>query len=413
MVGESVIEGDARVVSATGGTGRSDHLEFIRQAGRTTRKAIAEHTGLSRSVVAQAVAELIAQGLVVERRLPPHPGLGAPGAVAGSRRGRPTSVLELAPRPGVVVANDIGHRHLTVAVTDLHARVLAERRIHLPVDDGAVPTFRALHRLIGQTLRQAGATPAEVRAFGVSFPFPVLKNGGIVQAPGSLAGWQGVDSAAARPAGMTGPMVVDNDANFGAWGELIHGRSARPADPLDNLFYVKLSDGIGAGLVVDGMLLSGARGMGGEMGHIPVDPDGPLCRCGQRGCLETIMTGSATDPFAAGKRIGRAIAQASAFIDAEVVVLGGQFGAPGGPLVDGVREAFSTTLPAVQVRPAALGARSEVVGIIDRALTAAWASGDLGLATPPEPIIHSSYRRTNSAAVLDDAFDAERLVMKE
>ena len=390
----------------TGGAGRSDLIEFIRRAGRTTRKAIAEHTGLSRSVVAQAVAELIAGGLVVERMSATAPAAEPP---LRSRRGRPTSVLELTPRPGVVVACDIGHRHLSVAVCDLRSRVRHETRTVFAVDDGAAATFAALARLVAAALSAAGAGGADVRAFGVSFPYPVVRSTGAVQAPAALRGWQGVTATDARPAGFGGiPIVFDNDANFGAWGERIHGT----APALDNLLYVKLSDGIGAGLIVDGVLLSGARGTGGEMGHIQVEPGGALCRCGRRGCLETVVAANPPDHRGAGLRVGRAIAQLCRFVDAEVVVLGGQLGSAGGPLVQGVRDAFAEAFDeptGVTVRTAALGPRSELVGIIDRTVTAAWAADHTGRATDS----HSSWRRTNSRVLLEVPFEEERFVMKE
>ena len=409
-------------VPAQNGSGRSDHLEFIRRAGQTTRRAIAEHTGLSRSVVAQAVSELIAQGLVVERRLVQ----GALRSAHGAQRGRPTAVLELAGQSGVVVAADIGHRHLTVAVCDLKGRVLEETRIPFPVDDSARATFRELHRLVAASLTRAGVGATDVAGFGVSFPFPVTKPTGMVLAPVALLGWQNVSAAEARPPGLPGPIVHDNDANFGAWGERIHGGSPE----LDNLLYVKLGHGIGSGVIVDGMLLSGARGTSGEMGHIQVDPHGEVCRCGRRGCLETVVAASLPDRRLAGLRVGRAIAQLSAFVDAEVVILGGRFGASDGALMEGVKDAFARFTPdnedpsgegaggaadgspRVRIQAAALGERSELVGIIDRTLSAAWASG-AGRSATRRTGAHSSWDRTNSEVVLEVPFDAERFVMKE
>ncbi|MFB2580963.1 ROK family transcriptional regulator [Herbiconiux sp. P15] len=395
--------GSAHGHSAPGGSaqGDRDHLEYIRRAGRTTRRAIAEHTGLSRSVVAQSVAELIAQGLVVERKLAP----------TTARRGRPTAVLELAHQPGVVVACDLGHHHITVAISDLQSHVLTETRTVFPVDEGAAETFRAVHDLVAASLRRARSTLADVTAFGISFPFPVIMPSGALRAPVALPGWRDVNVADVRPAGFTGPLVYDNDANFGAWGERIHGASPE----LDNLLYVKLSHGVGAGLIVDGRLLSGARGTAGEMGHMQVEPGGALCRCGRRGCLETVVAASLPDYHRAGLRVGRAIAQLCSFVDAEVLILGGQFGSSGGPLVEGVREAFARFTPGgedgsaeagalrVDIRSASLGERSELVGIIDRTLTAAWATQKA----------HSSWGRTNSGGVLEVPFDAERFVMKE
>ncbi|MCS5713277.1 ROK family protein [Herbiconiux sp. CPCC 205716] len=389
--------------SATGGPGRAGLLDFIRRAERTTRRAIADHTGLSRSVVAQTVAELIELGVVVERRLE---------AGRASGRGRPTAVLELARQPGVVLACDIGHRHVTVAVSELAGGVLAESSVELAVDDGVAPTVRALHRLIARMLPAAGARMADVAALGVSFPFPVLRPSGAVRAPSALPGWSGATAEAVRPPGFSGPIVADNDANFGAWGERMHGGTA-----LDDMLYVKLGDGIGAGLVAGGRLLAGARGAGGEMGHIQVEPGGLLCRCGGHGCLETVVAASLPDEHLAGLRVGRAIAQLCSFVDTSVVVLGGRFGAAGGALVDGVREAVARFSPAgesrVEVRVAALGARAELAGIVDRTVSAAWASGiampGSGSPSSVHPFVLSSWDRTNSPAVLEHPLRDERV----
>ncbi|GLK18772.1 ROK family transcriptional regulator [Herbiconiux flava] len=379
--------------SGAGGSGRVGLLDFVRRAGQTTRRSIAEHTGLSRSVVAQTVSELIERGLLVER-----------SPAAATTRGRPTAVLELARQPGVVLAFDIGHRHVTVAVADLHGRVLAEPRVDLVVDDGAAPTIRALRRLTTHALARAGAAVGDVAALGVSFPYPVLRPSGAVRAPAALPGWQGVTAETVRPAGFSGPIVADNDANFGAWGERMRGGTA-----LDDMLYVKLGDGIGAGLVVGGRLLAGARGTGGEMGHIQVEPGGLLCRCGGHGCLETVVAASLPDEHLAGLRVGRAIAQLCTFVDTSIVVLGGRFGAAGGPLVEGVREAVARFSPPgesrVEVRVAALGARAELVGIVDRTVSAAWASGTAQTGS----MAHSSWDRTNSPAVLEHPFRDERV----
>ncbi|MCU1481727.1 MAG: family transcriptional regulator [Subtercola sp.] len=367
-------------VSATTPPGAGDHLEFIRRAGHTTRRAIAEHTGLSRSVVAQTVSELIAQGLVIEHRLSTAAVTAAASAGrARAARGRPTAVLQLARQHGVVVACDIGHRHVTVAIADLHGHLIAEQSIDFPVDEGSAQTFSATHALVFRLLDEARSTVADVCGFGVSLPFPITTGRAsvpipTVRAPSNLDGWHSTNLTDATPAGLSCPVVIDNDANFGAWGERMVGNSAA----IDNLLYVKLSDGIGAGLIVNGTLLAGATGLGGEMGHIEVQAGGALCRCGRRGCLEAVVADCLPDYHRAGLRVGRAVAQLCAFVDPEVVVLGGRVGSMGEPLLAGVRQALADYsldgTVSVVVRSAAWGARSELMGIIDRTLAAAWAS---------------------------------------
>jgi len=220
-----------------------------------------------------------------------------------------------------------------------------------------------------------------------------------VRAPASLATWVGAQPATILARGLHCPVIIDNDANLGAWGEYLHG-AGRDAN---SLFYIKAADGVGAGLVVDGVIFNGARGVSGEMGHVQVDPGGELCRCGRSGCLEAVYSSAAVrrrlgladdihsvDPFIvtganrvvftdAGRSIGRVVAQLCNFLDPDVVVFGGPLGAVGSPLLDGVREAFVefgqvSAVREVPLRAAELGIRSELVGAVDRAVQAAWAA---------------------------------------
>lgn len=369
------------------GSSRREILALIRRGDITTRRRLCELTGLSRSVVAQAVSELIAEGLVAERALVRD--------AASASRGRPTSVLGPVLHRGWVAAFDFGHTHVGLAIATLDSAIVFEERLQLDVDGDAVSAFRAATGLLDAGLERLGLRRSDLGALSIGIPHPVDKLTGVVRAPAGLASWSGVSPALHLAAGLSCPVLIDNDANLGAWGEYVRGAGRG----LSSVLYIKAADGVGAGLVVDGVVFNGARGVSGEMGHVQVDPDGADCRCGRRGCLEAVYSSSAvrarlqnpTVPgerftvvpedaavFAeAGRSIGRVVAQLCNFLDPDVVIFGGPLGLVGEPLLAGVREAFVdygqvSAVREVPVHPAALGVRSEIVGAIDRAVQAAW-----------------------------------------
>jgi predicted NBD/HSP70 family sugar kinase len=205
---------------------------------------------------------------------------------------------------------------------------------------------------------------------------------------------------------------IDNDANLGALAEVRDGagRGAR------NVLYVMLSGGIGAGLVLDGRLVRGHRGLTGEIGHVVVDPDGRICRCGNRGCLETVASAPALlatlgplhgpdvtleDVMAnaragdegsrrlfsdAGRTVGRAVGTICNLVNPELVIVGGDMVLAGDVLVDAVRDGIAlATIPAIRadarVVAASLGDRAEVLGAIGLVLAETQADAIAFMAT--------------------------------
>jgi len=202
------------------------------------------------------------------------------------------------------------------------------------------------------------------------------------------------------------PVSVDNDANLGAVAEMTWGAGRGARD----LVYLKLATGIGAGIVVDGSLVRGAAGTAGEIGHTTMDEHGEVCRCGNRGCLETVagadtvlrllapQHGSdltlhdAIDAALAGdagcrrvigdagRHIGVALANLVNLLSPELIVVGGELAGAGDILLDPIREAvdryaIETAARATRLVPAALGERAEVLGAV------ALAAGRIGADT--------------------------------
>lgn len=363
-------------------------LDALGRQGIATRGELARITGLSRATVAAVIARAIAAGRV--REVPPT------GPI---RPGRPAVALALTAPPGVVVGLDFGHGHLRCAVADLDGYVRAEEHQILQVDNSPDDALRAAAQQFRQLLAKLGRQPADVAGVVMGLPSPIHSATGRVVTNNILPGW--VDR---RPAQELHdlihlPVVLDNDANLAALGELSSG----DASGTRNLIYVKASTGIGTGLVFDGRLYRGATGAAGELGHIQIQPDGAICRCGNRGCLETLVSiphilatlqpahhepltldrviqlvatgdvGARRVVTDAGRVIGRALADLCNVLNPDAVIIGGELAAAGTALTAGIREAINhytqpATAAAVTVRTTTLGDRGEVLGAIALAI---------------------------------------------
>jgi predicted NBD/HSP70 family sugar kinase len=364
-------------------------VDALRRSGPATRAEIAREAGLSRATVSSLVAELLETGMLVERKADEEPSRGGP------RAGRPPVLIALGASAGAVLGVDFGHRHLRVAVADLAARVRAERRVELDVDHDAAEGLDTAAALVREVLEEAGIPRSAVLGCGMGLPGPIDRATGTVGSTVILPGWLGLRAAEELASRLELPVAVDNDANLGALAELTYGVARGALD----LIYVKVASGIGGGLVLNGRVHHGARGLAGELGHIPVEAGGRLCRCGNRGCLETLAAAPAVlallresagrdltladvlEQAAAGdvgtrrvlgdggRAIGRALADACNLLNPELVVFGGELALAGEPLLDGVREALDryalpAAVEAARITTGVLGDRAEVLGAL-------------------------------------------------
>lgn len=253
------------------------HLAYV---GPDSRAAIAARTGLTRATVSRLVGDLISMGLVRE---------GA--RLDAGRAGRPSTSLELAGQHVLAVGAEVNVDYLAVLVLDLAGReVLREERPFDSVAAGPAAAITGLTELCRATLRAIArrplARPLAVSGLAVAVPGLVdLETGVVAEAPNLH--WR--DVAVAEPLRrrlrLEAPVHVGNDANYAALAEYRVGGCAGTA----NLVYITGEVGIGGGIVSAGQLLLGRRGFGGEIGHMRVDPDGPLCGCGRRGCWEAVI----------------------------------------------------------------------------------------------------------------------------
>jgi predicted NBD/HSP70 family sugar kinase len=356
-------------------------VRAVRLAGSLTQAEIARSTGLSAATVSNIVRELRDNGTV---QVTP--------TSSGGRRARSVA---LSGDAGIVVGVDFGHSHLRVAVGNLAHQVLAEQSEPIDVDVSAAQGFDRAEQLVARLVESTGISPGKVLGVGLGVPGPIDVESGALGSTAILPGWSGINPRQELSDRLGVPVQVDNDANLGALGELVWGGGRGVKD----LAYIKVASGVGAGLVIDGRIYRGPGGTAGEIGHITLDESGPVCRCGNRGCLETftaaryvleLLRGShgegltiprmvqlarEGDPGCrrvtgdVGRHIGMGVASLCNLLNPSRVVLGGDLAEAGelvlGPIRESVsRYAIPSAAQRLSVVPGSLGARAEVLGAL-------------------------------------------------
>jgi glucokinase len=183
---------------------------------------------------------------------------------------------------------DLGGTQLRVAVADARGRLRTVVRHPTEAARGRQHVINRIINAVAETLELDGTPASRVHALGIGLPGPVDPAAGLVISPANLPGFHNVplNRILARATGI--PSFLHHDAHLAALGE--HRRGA--ARGASELIYVTVSTGIGAGLILRGELYAGAHGIAGEIGHIVVQPGGPVCRCGNRGCVEAVASGT-------------------------------------------------------------------------------------------------------------------------
>jgi predicted NBD/HSP70 family sugar kinase len=364
-------------------------LRELHNRGPISRSELGTRTGLTRSAVRGLIGELALAGLVSEE----------PGTPQGTP-GRPSPLVRPSPRCGIVLALEITVDSLAVAAVGIGGHVIDVVRLDRPRDRSSVEeTIADLAALARAVLRRLPDTDGMI-GIGVAVVGIVRRDAGVVTMAPNL-GWRDVPLAErlADALGTTLPIAVANEADLGALAELRRGA----AIGAEHVLFISGEVGVGGGLIVDGQPLTGARGFAGEIGHMPVNPDGRTCRCGSVGCWETevgegALLRRAGHPPDAGREEVEAVLQEAAAgspdaleaVDAvgrwlgfglaglvnvfnpQVVVLGGLFsrlhplvGATLGAQLD--RLALPQAREAIRVVPAALGVDAPLLGAAELA----------------------------------------------
>lgn len=247
------------------------------EAGPISRARLVEALNASRGKISSEVARLIEKGLLAESGL------------AASEGGRRSSLLVIPPSAGLIAAVDVGATSIDVALTTLGSELVAHRGEPADVREGPIAVLDRVKILLSELLHEQAASPSEVLAIGVGVPGPVEQASGLLTVPPIMPGWDRFPIRDAFAGEYAGPVFVDNDVNVMALGEHWGGVARGVVD----VIFVKIGTGIGSGIIVGGRLHRGAQGSAGDFGHICVDPDGPLCSCGNTGCLEAMAAAPA------------------------------------------------------------------------------------------------------------------------
>ncbi|BCY07631.1 transcriptional regulator [Actinoplanes sp. L3-i22] len=293
-------------------------LAILREHGTLSRAQISARSGLSRTTLSEITGDLLGRGAIVKVTTDAHRRAGS---------GRPAELLALDPRSGQFLGVDLGHSRVRAVVTDAAHEIIASGVTPYPAGTSLPARIRAGLALIDRLGREQGIGLSALQGVGVGVtgPYP--------------AGTARADVSAAFTDAFRAPVIVDNNTRFAALAE------AGTTDARDVL-YIRLAAGIGGGLIVGGRLIEGAGGAAGEFGHVPAEPGGARCRCGKRGCLETVAAigpalaaarVSGLDELAArrdepavaaamdriGDTVGRVLAAAALLLDPELIVIGG------------------------------------------------------------------------------------------
>ena len=337
--------------------GRIRVLQALHEAGRLSRSALVSQTGLSRATVASLVTDLLAEGLVQEDE---------PESDVATRTGRPPQTLTIVASTAYAVGVDIGHAHVRAMLCDATGMPVWQQHLVQPVDLAPESSLDVVTGLIERALADRSVDREQLVGIGISIASPVYRDREVVGGIGIMPGWVGKRPAAVLADRLEVPARLFNDANAGAYAERQYGAGRTS----ENMIYIRLGEGIGAGIVSGGNLLTGSRGLAGEVGHLQVSPDGLMCRCGNRGCLETVATPSAIarsvaehwDPSArtgslqdliaenrtaryavedAGEAVGRTLSTMVTLLNPDLIVIGGSLARAGEVLFDSIRRAIT------------------------------------------------------------------------
>lgn len=378
-------------------------VDLIRFADKGISRAdLADKMGLTRAAVTVIIHDLISNGIILNTES------------RSTASGRPPVSLEINPDQGLVAAVDMGAMHLSVALGDFSARILEETEVPFRVDCGPQESLQKADSVLKQLLQRRGLTTSALAAIGVGVPGPVIADKGLVMAPPIMPGWDRFPIRLTLENQWGTAVTLNNDAELGALGEWAYGAGRGER----NLAFIKVGSGIGAGLIINQQIYGGTTGSAGEIGHLTIDENGPLCTCGNHGCLEAFAGGhaiaaqarklvtsgkrtllseknidliSARDVAEAARRgdltaqeiiqrsgtfIGIAIAGLINLFNPSTVIIGGGVAQVGdlltGPIRQAVRErSLHASEHGVRITTAMLGRRSSLIGALVQAINVA------------------------------------------
>jgi glucokinase-like ROK family protein len=377
-------------------------LELVRFAtGGISRADLARRMGLSRAAISSIVNDFLTADILRETQR----------EMVSS--GRPPINLEINPQRGYVVGIDVGVTHVSLGVADLSGQILHEIDLEFSVEQGPMQGLSLIDKELRELLSRAEIDLEDVSAIGVGVPGPVVAEKGTVSDPPVMPGWDNFPIRDHLETLWGCPISLNNDAEMGALGEWAYGAGRGE----QHLAYIKVGSGIGSGFLFNGQIYCGVSGSAGEIGHITVEPKGPLCTCGNHGCLEVFSGGIAIAKQAqeairsngrtqlsslapidkitsrevalaaqrgdlvsqqilarAGAHLGTAVASLINLLNPGMVIVGGSVSQIGDLFLEPIRKTVrERSLQAgaqnVRITAAMLGQRSSLMGAVAQAIT--------------------------------------------
>jgi len=249
-------------------------LRLIRDAGPTSRAELARLSRLSKPVVTDIVDGLIRFKLVKET------------TKGEAVLGRKPILLDINREALWVMGIDLSRNHVDLLITDLlgEPQRKMSRRVSFEDEDAGYP--ERVVKYVTDIIRDSGVDPARIAGIGIGYPLPLSHAQRMIVSEGQVVGWKTVRLKELIQKEFDVPVYLDNDANVAALYEKWYGQASEFKDFL----FVLVGNGVGCGIVIGGNIYRGTHGIAGEIGHMSIDPNGPRCLCGSRGCLETLVS---------------------------------------------------------------------------------------------------------------------------
>ena len=258
------------------GTPAGRIVRLLSERGGLSGTQIAGLTGLAKSTVSTTLAELRKSGLVVDHEAE------LADAPRGASVGRPRTVVTLNPQAGTCVGVVIGLRKIQVVVADVSHAIISDSSAAIAPDFSPQQAIEVVKGLMDLAYEEHSLSRNGLLGVGLAIAGPVNPIDSRIQRASVVPTWAGIDIRAAFAPALERPIYADNESNCAALAEMMWGAAVG----YDDFVLFKIDEGVGGAIVVGGKVMTGIAGGAGEFGHMTIDPDGPLCRCGNRGCLE-------------------------------------------------------------------------------------------------------------------------------
>lgn len=364
-------------------------LNVIRAYSPISRTDIAKITRLSGATVTKFIDNLIQTGLVRE------------DGYSVSEGGRRPTLLKLVPEAGFVVGIDLGASNLRAVVVNLEAEIVAKIVKKTSPNEGREKVFKRMIETVYEVIDASGVDKDKIKGIGIGISGVIDHQRGVCLFCPNIKGWENVPVKKLVTEKFGFEVSVDDSSRTAALAEHWCGLAPK----VNNFIFVDVGVGVGSGIFANGQLYRGSRGTAGELGHITINKNGPRCRCGNRGCLETLVSGPAIarrtrkrleegvvsliekmsggdftritpeivaeaarkgDKLAfnimeeTGKYLGIGIANAVNLFNPELVIVGGGISRAGAPFLDTVKRtvkarALHTALTSVDIKLSELG----------------------------------------------------------